>query len=129
MTTENQETREVPKKKWKGTVAIAVGLFIFLIMGTIGTNLMENDRRESRQPSSLTMQISAERACKNAVGDQLKAPATAEYQITRSIRSGRGWQVTGTVDAENSFGAKIRNTWTCSASETNGTWSAYAVIN
>lgn len=54
----------------------------------------------------------AQSACEDWVRDQLKAPSTADFTGVTTVGSGP-WVVTGSVDAQNSFGAKIRNTWTC----------------
>lgn len=49
--------------------------------------------------------------CEARVKDMLKAPSTASFD---SDATGDGtWKVTGTVDAENSFGAKIRSAYSC----------------
>lgn len=50
--------------------------------------------------------------CEGFVDDRLKAPATADYDLTAE-RQGEGWVVTGTVDSENGFGAKIRSDVRC----------------
>lgn len=50
--------------------------------------------------------------CEGFADKRLKAPATADYDLSAS-RSGSGWQVVGTVDSENGFGAKIRSSVTC----------------
>lgn len=52
-------------------------------------------------------------ACESEVRDQLKAPSSADLRSSAS-QSGERWIVVGTVDAENSFGAKIRNEFECS---------------
>lgn len=49
--------------------------------------------------------------CEARVKDLLKAPSTAQFS---SDATGSGtWKVTGTVDAENSFGATLRSTYGC----------------
>lgn len=50
--------------------------------------------------------------CEGFADKRLKAPATAEYDLTAS-RAGEGWVIVGTVDSENGFGAKIRNAVRC----------------
>ena len=47
--------------------------------------------------------------CEARIGKLLKAPSTAKYD-SDATGSGNGpWKVTGTVDAENSFGAMLRS--------------------
>ncbi|MDQ1206604.1 hypothetical protein [Microbacterium sp. SORGH_AS_0862] len=49
--------------------------------------------------------------CEAQIESQLKAPSTAKFN---SEATGSGtWTVTGTVDAENSFGAMIRSSYQC----------------
>lgn len=56
----------------------------------------------------------AESACKEWVTDQLKAPATADFSNVEVKRYDDGrWRVAGEVDAENSFGATLRMSWSC----------------
>lgn len=51
-------------------------------------------------------------ACKRFVEERLTAPATADF--SGETVTGEGpFTVTGTVDAENAFGAKLRSTYTC----------------
>ncbi len=59
-----------------------------------------------------TAKICAEKA----VRDALKSPATAKFcsysEMTAKNVGGNDWVVTGYVDAENSFGAMLRENWT-----------------
>lgn len=49
--------------------------------------------------------------CEDLVKENLKAPSTAEFDTSAT---GDGtWTVTGTVDAENSFGAMLRSEFQC----------------
>lgn len=54
----------------------------------------------------------AELACQDMVRDQLKSPGSAKFSDVSSTGAGP-WTVTGAVDADNSFGASIRSTWSC----------------
>lgn len=55
--------------------------------------------------------------CEAAVEKQLKAPTTAEFASTAT---GSGtWEVTGTVDSENSFGATVRSDYACTVTVEN----------
>ena len=58
-------------------------------------------------------------ACTDAVSQQLKAPGSADFQSKLDVdyRTSGGNNITiiGYVDAENSFGAKLRTDWMCSA--------------
>jgi hypothetical protein len=55
--------------------------------------------------------------CRDAVKAQLKSPSSAEFPVVdaeKSVdREGRIFTLRSHVDADNSFGANIRTTWTC----------------
>lgn len=61
-------------------------------------------------------------ACKKFVKDDLKAPSTASFADHTVSQDATTYTVTGGVDAENSFGAKIRNTYTCTVTDTGDSW-------
>lgn len=54
-------------------------------------------------------------ACRTAVKDQLKSPTSAKFtdEVVAQITDAPAFRVTGNVDAENSFGASIRNSFIC----------------
>lgn len=84
----------------------------FLFAAAVASGVtMFNMSQQPRTPDPDVLRITAEQACEGAVGQNLKAPATAQYN---SQASGSGpWRVVGTVDAENSFGALIRSEYQC----------------
>ncbi len=55
----------------------------------------------------------ARSVCEGWVKDKLKAPSTADFQDGDTTGGPTSYTITGTVDAENSFGAQIRSSWTC----------------
>lgn len=55
----------------------------------------------------------AEVFCEQLVEDQLKSPRSADFTAESVNHVGDQWTVTGAVDSDNSFGASIRNTFTC----------------
>ena len=56
--------------------------------------------------------------CEEMTKDRLKAPSTADFSAEQAVlRAGR-WKVSGVVDSENSFGAKIRGTFRCTGLRT-----------
>lgn len=59
-------------------------------------------------------------ACKEAVSQQLKAPGSADFQsrldVDYTTSGGDNITVAGWVDAQNSYGAKLRTSWACSTS-------------
>jgi len=70
----------------------------------------------------------ATQACHGWVTDELKAPSTADF--TGDDVSGNGpWTISGSVDAENSFGAKIRSSWTCEVRLESGYYKGNASVD
>lgn len=58
----------------------------------------------------------AQSVCQDFVKKRLKAPSTADFSETTANESTTNpglWIVKGAVDAENSFGANLRNTYRC----------------
>jgi hypothetical protein len=58
------------------------------------------------------------RICQERVSAELKAPSTADfpsYSEQAISHSGALWTVNSYVDAQNSFGAKLRTRYTCTA--------------
>lgn len=51
--------------------------------------------------------------CEDFVKDRLKAPSTAEFSEEEATLLAGTWTVNGNVDAENTFGAKIRESFAC----------------
>lgn len=61
----------------------------------------------------------ATQRCEQLVSDELKAPATAKYSdITIENLDSSTFNIYGSVDAENGFGALIRSSFECQS--TNG---------
>lgn len=95
-----------------------LGIAAFLILIGVGSAL---DRGPDMDGAS------AAEACKELVLGRLKAPATAEFSNLATSGSGIRWTVTGSVDAENSFGAKLRMGWSCTVRAQNGEWQLEAL--
>lgn len=74
----------------------------------------------------------AEQQCQARVELRLKSPSTADFgaSSTRELGStGARWEVTGIVDAENSFGGTVRLSYKCDMSydEASDSWDAALV--
>lgn len=77
---------------------------------------------------------SAAQMAEGFVKQRLKAPSTAVFSnfisedTVTEIGNGK-FTVTGWVDSENSFGAKIRSNWKCTLHTADGrTWSGDSVV-
>lgn len=114
-------------------VAALLGSFGYL--GFVGWQEMKHgrDARNARQAAAREQRAqqaagvlsaqsagSMEVACERAVKDRLKAPATAQFtKDADAAWNGSAWRYTGTVDAQNSFGATLRNRFACEVSGPN----------
>jgi len=107
---------------------IALAVIVLFVYFAVKGGGSSNSTSESMDVGSFGI------ACQHAVSDQLKAPATAQYQnffIDQSQGrltgdSATGWRWQTYVDSQNSFGANIRTNFICTT-EPNGT-EAHVVL-
>jgi hypothetical protein len=113
---------------WKKPAAIA-GAVVIAFGAYVGYNIVTGadakheatqqaaaDEKAARDASAAELQAksSAEITCEKLVTDRLKAPATADFTGVTTYQDTVGDYITkGAVDSENSFGANLRNTFTC----------------
>lgn len=103
---------KVDKQTIWGGIAILAVLAAILVSCVAIVSKGHDSSSDSRR------QVAAFNACKHAVEDQLKAPSSADFQSVFTADysfTSTAVTVSAYVDAENSFGAKIRNNWTCEA--------------
>lgn len=110
----------------KQLVALAVAAVAVVVIGVFVVT-----RDDGSGPSS----GEALRACQTTVREKLKAPATARFDADKppSVESNAGSSaepgsmvVNGTVDAENGFGALVRNEYFCIVKLVEGKFVAAA---
>ena len=90
-------------RKW---LYVGIGLAVVIVGGLVVSSMGSD-----REPYDPNNSYEAIAQCEDLVTENLKAPSTAEFD---SSASGFGtWTVTGTVDAENSFGAMLRSEFQC----------------
>jgi len=94
---------------------VIVGLVVLIgVMSSVG-----DDSSDTGEPSA----SSAVSGCQQFVERRLKAPSTADFTGMAAIPTGaNGWRVDGSVDAENSFGAKVRTGFTCHMHSSGDRW-------
>lgn len=72
----------------------------------------------------------AVKACQDQVRTELAYPADAVFdEVTPSKSSDGTVSVNGTVEAKNGFGLTKQDTYSCTASQVNGEWTAFAFTN
>lgn len=110
------------KDTWLGCAVMGCGIPILglLLMAGFGL-LLESDSDGSPEPSRAGSIV----ACEGMVEERLKAPSTAEFHSETFLSAGGGtYRVRGEVDAENAFGAKIRNDFRCTIERNaQGEWA------
>ena len=89
--------------------------------------LAEKDSSSSNSDEATDAKICAAKAVK----DQLKSPSTADFckytEMTATNLGGNKWKITGWVDAQNSFGATVRENWTVTLTLTGSGFKDYTV--
>lgn len=113
MTAEKQRAEiERSGKRWAGViVALVVGFAIFATTRVGHEATPEEERGD------------AQRACQETfVPARLKAPATADYSAVSATGGSGRYTVTGSVDSQNSFGALVRSSFTCSVHLSGDQW-------
>jgi len=89
-----------------GCLGIACGLVLLIFVIAMISSAIGGSSGDSPSDSDGLAIVTCERLVK----DNLKSPLSAKF----SDESVSGGMVTGSVDAENSFGASIRNDFSCS---------------
>lgn len=86
---------------------VAIKLFFGVISGDIPLfNRKQSDTRQQQLARIL---------CEDKVKTLLKAPTQATFSSSNIAPNGNGYTITGTVDSPNSFGVKLRSTYSCQA--------------
>lgn len=108
-----------------GAVVAALGAYIAYsavtapsaeeVAATEQAQAAEDSAKEARA-AEFQAKSDAQFQCEKLVEDRLKAPATAEFTDMNTRKQGVEWITTGAVDSQNSFGANIRTTFTCTTS-------------
>lgn len=110
--TENQEKRKSHYFLWFIVVVSCVITFVCLLK----TCTSSNKNSYGGSFSSFNTSADAKVCAEDAVKQVLKSPSTAKfcpsYEMTAVNMGGSKWEVTGYVDAQNTFGTFIRSNWT-----------------
>lgn len=100
-----------------GCLVIVAGFVVLLFIGALG---VDNPGSSSSSRSSRSDDFTAHHYCQEFVTRRLRAPSTAKFSSYRNTvvsKSGyNSWTVRGYVDAQNAFGAQIRQQYTCDIS-------------
>lgn len=113
-------------RKWAFGCLGAVALFIGLT-AACGALLSAGGSSDDWEPTT----VEARAICEDWVREQLKAPATARFSDGTESGGVGSYVITGSVDAENSFGAMLRTEWTCTITyvESDEKWHGQATLD
>lgn len=98
-----------------GCLGIILAPVILIVLFIIGGYIFGSD--DSNEPN----RFEAIRYCEDAVRDQLRSPSTAAFDSEST--DSNPYRVSGTVDAENGFGATVRNNFSCTVTITGDSFS------
>jgi hypothetical protein len=96
----------------KGCLVGAIGIFIMTIALMIWYNVNKDDIIQQHKHDRLEALINS----REFVKDRLKAPGTAEFSTNENdavMIDENNYYIHSWVDAENSFGAKLRSNYKC----------------
>lgn len=98
-----EKTQKPFNKRW-----LFISIPLWIIVLALGFNSCSSNGGDEYDMNN---EREAAAQCEARIEKLLKSPATADFASTAT---GSGtWTVTGTVDAENSFGATVRATYQC----------------
>jgi hypothetical protein len=93
---------------WKWRYLIALGAFA--VFGSLFAVLGGSSDYDPDTPTDTDARF----ACRQFVEDRLKAPATADFtDETVTSLGGERFEVTGSVESQNSFGTTMRSDYEC----------------
>jgi len=99
---------------------------ILLVVVVVGLCLGVAFLFNNNDAPSMTTSESAWFTCREFISDRLKAPSTAKFERYNSSKVVKydydEWKVTMYVDAENSFGAMMRNDFYCHLQDRGDEW-------
>jgi hypothetical protein len=107
----------------KGCLIAVLLFFIFAIIGGITS--------KNKSTPDVPSEFDAFYMSQKFVNDRLKAPSTAKYPSSSDVsikQTGNKWIVTGYVDAQNSFGAMIRQNYICEMEVSGKSWKLINVL-
>lgn len=105
--------RLAPKPKGLGCGMWSLIIFVVVAIIVVASSAAQNANPDVADQGHALV------ACQDFVQSKLKAPSTAKFQAASTVKVSAGvWAVTGTVDAQNGFGALIRNSYKCTVTVT-----------
>lgn len=113
-------------KNTKGCALGCLGVVAAVVFAAVACSVSGGSGGDSWEPTA----FEARSICEDWVREQLKAPSTAKFIDGLESGGPVKYDITGEVDAENSFGAPLRTAWTCSIEyrDSDEQWHGSAVL-
>ena len=115
------------KRKLTGVVWLLAALGVLILVGALAPKRERPERPAAaaeKKPAST--EIEAFVFSQTFVKRKLKTPSTAKFpsyrEATVSSTGSDAWRVEAWVDAQNMFGAMVRNPYTCELHKREETW-------
>ena len=131
-----QDWAEIKERAPLALVSLAVLIFLgFAIFRDSGDTTTNSEPEiDGRTPTEITrmLEVDAYTYCEERIKEGLKSPSTADFSMDFDIveleprdKADRSFLATGAVDAQNSFGAMLRNNFACvmSAKKSGDEWT------
>lgn len=118
--------RKPGKKPGGFATAIALIIILLMIIGSFGKKDRVSNNYTNKDQSNLAYHM-----CQGYVKVALKSPSTAEFPPFQSYNAQydgyNKYLVSGYVDAQNSFGAMLRTSYTCNIEQDKSTGSWHLI--
>ncbi|WP_433600400.1 hypothetical protein ACQPXH_00565 [Nocardia sp. CA-135953] len=120
-TPESNKPDAVKKARDQRDQRLGCGFLLVLVVGGFliwgwSNDWWPNTPEQNAQFEKIEQERQVTDRCEDVVRDQLKSPASAKFSdVQIAGNSKEGWAASGYVDAQNSYGAMLRDVWTCTA--------------
>ncbi|EYR62157.1 hypothetical protein N866_11165 [Actinotalea ferrariae CF5-4] len=102
-----------------------MGVLVAVLVGSFACSVLAGGGNDGPEPPT---DFEARAQCETWLLDQLRAPSTADFSDVEVTGGPASWEVEGSVDAENGFGAMLRSRWTCDIRLDGDTWRGRATL-
>lgn len=121
-------TTSAPKRAPVTTVTL-IALTVILLCGVGVVAAFTRSSPDASKIEPISQSDMAITMCEKFVKERLKSPTTAKFSDEAAAAGSHAdeYAVVGQVDAQNGFGAMIRNQFRCELTISGDTWTARAV--
>jgi hypothetical protein len=99
---------------------------VWAVLGAVVALLAAGGVYLSTRPGGIKRDSKRDQAvhlCEDSIRQKLRSPATAQFSGETYSSGGNSYTVAGNVDAQNGFGAMLRDTWECTLVDSGGSLS------